>query len=394
MSVTVVHAADLHIDSPLRGLTRYQGAPHEAVARATRAAFTKLIDLCLVRSAKLLLLAGDLFDGAWRDFNTGLFFLAEVGRLREVGCKVVLLRGNHDAESVIEKKLTLPAHVLELTTHCPQVLLLEELGISVTGQGFAKRAITSDLAMAYPRPDPHLFSIALLHTSLDGREGHDAYAPSKLSTLLDKGYGYWALGHVHKREDVHETVVFPGNLQGRHARETGPKGVMVLEVEDVRLVSREFVAVDAVRWEHLHVDVSDAISVHDAIDLAAEAIDQAVREEEEERTLALRVTLVGKTGAPLARDPEGLLAELRGRALGQDVYLEKVRLATQLAALASPHPLAPYLAQVADEIGDEAEQLLRELPADIGAEVRRNLGDDQRLVADALRYVSSKLQGN
>ena len=102
-----------HIDSPLRGLSRYDGAPHEAVARATRSAFQKLIQLCLDRHAALLLLAGDLFDGAWRDFNTGLFFMAEIARLREVGCKVVLLRGNHDADSVVEKSLTLPAHALD-----------------------------------------------------------------------------------------------------------------------------------------------------------------------------------------------------------------------------------------------------------------------------------------
>ena len=392
MSVTVVHAADLHIDSPLRGLTRYQGAPHEAVAKATRTAFEKLVDLCLERAASVLLLAGDLFDGAWRDFNTGLFFLAEINRLRAVGCKVVLLRGNHDAQSVIERKLTLPEHAFELTTHGPQVIRFEDLGVSVTGQGFATRAILTDLAAGYPRPDPHEFSIALLHSSLDGREGHDAYAPSKLSTLLDKGYGYWALGHVHKREDVHPTVVFPGNLQGRHARETGPKGVMVLEVDDVSLKSREFVALDVVRWEHLHVDVGEAQSLHDVLDLASAAIDDASAEDEE-RVHALRVTLEGKTSLPLARDPEALLAELRGRALGRPVYVEKLRFATQRHDERGAHPLEPYLVQVAAELGAEATLLLGELPTEIADEVRLLLGEDERLVGDALRYVSSKLQG-
>ncbi len=393
MSVLVVHAADLHIDSPLRGLSRYDGAPHEAVARATRAAFQKLIQLCLDRSAGLLLLAGDLFDGAWRDFNTGLFFMAEIARLREVGCLVVLLRGNHDADSVVEKSLTLPAHAFELTTASPQTLYFEKLGVSVTGQGFAKRAITTDLGAGYPAPDPHVFSIAMLHTSLDGREGHDAYAPTKLSILLDKGYGYWALGHVHTREDVHAQVVFPGNLQGRHARETGPKGVMLLDVDNGVLKSRDFVALDVVRWEHLHVDVSPATTPADAIDLAVEALDAAANAAES-RTLAARITLEGRTSVPLMREPEALLAELRARVLGRPMYVEKLRIQTQLATARTAHPLEPYLVAVAADLGADAAQLLADLPSEIGAEVRLGFGDDTRLVADALRYVTSKLQGD
>lgn len=393
MSVLVVHAADLHIDSPLRGLSRYDGAPHEAVVRATRSAFQKLIQLCLDRSVAVLLLAGDLFDGAWRDFNTGLFFMAEIARLRAIGCRVVLLRGNHDADSVVRKGLTLPAHAFELGTASPQTLYFEDLGLSVTGQGFARRAVTTDLGATYPAPDPHVFSIAMLHTSLDGREGHDAYAPTKLSTLLDRGYGYWALGHVHTREDVHAQVVYPGNLQGRHARETGPKGVVLLDIDNGALVSREFVALDVVRWEHLHVDVSAATSTADAVDLADAALAEAAADNEE-RTLAARLTLHGRTNVPLMREPEALLAELRARALGRPIYVEKLRIDTRTADRSGTHPLQPYLEAVAAELGAEAAQLLARLPADVGAEVKLGFGDDDRLVADALRYVASKLQGD
>ena len=280
-----------------------------------------------------------------------------------------------------------------MTTTTPQTLHFEDLGVSVTGQGFAKRAITTDLGAGYPTPDPHAFSIAMLHTSLDGREGHDAYAPTKLSTLLDKGYGYWALGHVHSREDVHAQVVFPGNLQGRHARETGPKGVMVLEVENGALLAREFVALDVVRWEHLHVDVSAATTTADAVDLAVEALEHAA-DDVPAHTLAARVTLEGRTSVALMREPDRLLAELRSRALGRPIYVEKLRIQTQIAGERLAHPLEPYLEAVAAELGADAAQLLGELPSEIGAEVRLGFGEDSRLVADALRYVTSKLQGD
>src|SRR5690242_9452537 len=92
-----VHAADLHLDSPLRGLSRYEGAPVEAVRGATRRAFQNLIDLCLEEGAAFLLLAGDIYDGDWKDYGTGLFFLHQLARLRAADVEVVLIRGNHDA---------------------------------------------------------------------------------------------------------------------------------------------------------------------------------------------------------------------------------------------------------------------------------------------------------
>ena len=105
--------------------------------------------------------------------------------------------------------------------------MLEDLGLAVHGQGFAKREVTEDLSSAYPQADPHLFNIGLLHTCLDGKPGHEPYAPCTVDGLRSKGYQYWALGHVHNREVVSQDpwIVFPGNIQGRHARETGSQGL-------------------------------------------------------------------------------------------------------------------------------------------------------------------------
>ena len=114
-----VHAADLHVDSPLRGLSRYEGAPVEAVRGATRRALENLVDLCLDEGASFLLLAGDIYDGDWKDYGTGLFFLHQLGRLRDANIPVVLVRGNHDAQSQITRHLRLPSHVHELSVNGP-----------------------------------------------------------------------------------------------------------------------------------------------------------------------------------------------------------------------------------------------------------------------------------
>src|SRR5438552_1397988 len=229
-----VHAADLHIDSPMRGLVRYEGAPLSAMRGATRRAFENLIDLCLEEKAAFLLLAGDIFDGSWRDYSTGLFFAMQLSRLRALDIPVVLVRGNHDAESRITKHLRLPSHVHELSVRAPESFEIPGAGVWVHGQGFATRAVTDDLAAAYPAAKRDALNIGLLHTSAGGREGHENYAPCRVETLVDKGYDYWALGHVHKREVLSEAphIVFPGNLQGRHAREMGAKGATLVRVEN------------------------------------------------------------------------------------------------------------------------------------------------------------------
>jgi len=118
----VVHAADIHLDSPLCGLARYEGAPVERIRGATRRALENLVGLCEQEQAGLLLIAGDLFDGDWRDYSTGLFFVAQMARLRKSGVQVVMLRGNHDAESQVCKSLRLPDNVHELSTRKAQTI--------------------------------------------------------------------------------------------------------------------------------------------------------------------------------------------------------------------------------------------------------------------------------
>src|SRR5262249_2100930 len=134
-------------------------------------------------------------------------------------------------------------------------LVLEEHGVAVHGRSFATRAVTHDLSRNYPKVVPGLFNIGLLHTSLTGRPGHENYAPTTPDALIAREYDYWALGHVHVREIVHEDpwVVFPGNLQGRQIRESGPKGATLVTVSGGRVARVEHRTLDAFRWCSLEV---------------------------------------------------------------------------------------------------------------------------------------------
>ena len=387
MRARIVHAADLHIDSPLRGLERYEGAPVDVIRGATRKACARLIDLCLHESADLLLIAGDVFDGDWRDYSTGLFFAAQLSRLRDSGTRVVLVRGNHDAATSISRRLPLPEHVHELATQRPQTVVFEELGVAVHGQGFAQRVVDEDLAASYPDALAALANIGLLHTSLDGRPGHDPYAPTTLQVLRSKGYVYWALGHVHAREVVATDpwVVYAGNLQGRHVRETGPKGATVFTVADGRVVGTpEHHALDVVRWARCELDIARHPRPEDVLDAVRSHLDRTL-EDAAGRTLAVRVVLTGRgpSHAALAADPDRWLAEARAMANdlgGEGVWIESLRVRTRSAldraALREGNEAIEGLLASIASLGEDADALaeldggLAELRHALPAEVR------------------------
>jgi DNA repair exonuclease SbcCD nuclease subunit len=330
-----LHAADLHLDSPLRGLERFPDAPADEVRGAPRRALENLVDLAIEAEVAFVLLAGDLYDGDWRDYHTGLFFASQMRRLEAAGIPVHLVAGNHDAASQISKSLRLPANVHSYSHKRPQTVELPELGVAIHGQSFARRSVTEDLASGYPVAHPGRFEIGLLHTSLDGRPQHADYAPTRLETLRSKGYRYWALGHVHAREVVCQDpwIVFPGNIQGRHARETGAKGCTLVHVENGEVAEVEHRALDAVRWAIVEVDASRAGSGEETIDLVQEALANAF-DRAEGRLLAARVVLTGRSRAQadLVRDPERWIHEYREAAASvaaPGVWLEKVSIETR-----------------------------------------------------------------
>lgn len=331
-----VHAADLHIDSPLVGLERYEGAPVEQIRKATRRALSNLVQLCIAEGARLLILAGDLFDGEWRDYSTGLYFVGQMQRLRQAGIPVVLVRGNHDAASQVTQRLTYPDNVTELSADAPQTLVLEQAGLAIHGQSYAHRAETRDLASGYPLALSGYLNVGVLHTAVTGRAGHEPYAPCRLETLQGKGYAYWALGHVHEREVLCEQpwVVFPGNLQGRHIKETGPKGATLVTYNGSVIESVEHRVLDVVRFANVQVDVGEARTAEEIVDWAFDAV-QSEWSAAGDRVFVVRVVLEGMdtTKRYAAWDIERFTAEVRARTMElPGVWVERVKLRVRHAA--------------------------------------------------------------
>lgn len=327
-----LHTADIHLDSPLQGLEAHEDAPIEEIRGATRRAFDNLIDLAVEEQVGFVLIAGDLFDGNWKDYNTGLFFAGRMGRLANAGIRVFIVSGNHDAASQITRAMPLPDNVTLFPARQPRSVPLENLGVIIHGQSYASRAVTDNLALQYPQHDSNYLNIGLLHTSLTGRQGHEDYAPCSVDDLQSKGYDYWALGHIHKRETVSRDpwIVFPGNIQGRHIKESGGKGASLVTVEDGGIAKVEERHLDVLRWTVCQTELSRC-ETREAIYEQVRAAMEEERQAAAGRTLALRLQLAGS--CPLHAELHARCSqwteEFRGIAasLG-DVWLEKVKLTT------------------------------------------------------------------
>jgi len=368
-----LHAADIHLDSPLKGLALRREDRAEEIRGASRKACVNLIEAAVEHEVAFLVIAGDLFDGDWKDLKTGLFFAEQMGILSRAGIKVFVVYGNHDAETVIRRQLPWPENVTVFSSRRPQTTEIEDLRVAIHGQSFPTPEVTENIALGYPAPEAGWFNLGILHTACDGREGHQPYAPCTVDQLVTHGYDYWALGHVHKREILNETphVVFLGNLQGRHIRETGAKGATLVSVDDGRVVGIEPLILDAARWAHIRVDLTD-ISAKQEIFIA---LRNALRDEVAaagDRPLAVRLELEGPTQlhSELVADPAGLHGEAESVAFGvsDSIWIERIESSTA-------DPAAGPLAERSDVLG-ELVHLIGELKQDtqvrakISAEIR------------------------
>ncbi len=368
-----VHAADIHLDSPLSGLSAYEGAPVELLRNAPRAAFSNLIDEAISERVDFMLIAGDLYDGGWKDFNTGLFFVSEMGRLKREDIPVFIVHGNHDAESELTKQLTLPDNVTVFSTRKAETHQLENIGVALHGRSFRDAKTEENLAVDYAAAVTDCFNIGVLHTAVEGHAEHASYAPCSLSDLTGKEYDYWALGHVHEHIILSEVplIAFPGNLQGRHIRETGPRGALLVTVEDGKpTIERMFV--DTVRWHRIEIDAGEAHSLQNVVLLARDRLEILLRDDADGRPLAVRVIFTGRSRAH--GELFGLEAQMRqeilavANALGDNaLWIEKVILST-----------TPELDAAAIEGRSDAIADLQSILAKAGSspEIRQRIIDD------------------
>ena len=393
-----IHAADIHLDSPLHKLDDYDGAPVDEIRQATRRAFNNLVQTAIAEAVSFILIAGDLYDGEWKDYNTGLYLVSQMRRLRQAGIPVYLVAGNHDAASKITKTLRLPENVHVFSSNKPETHTIDRLNVAIHGQSFATPAIKKDLSLLYPTPLPGYFNTGVLHTCASGREGHEPYAPCTVEGLRSKGYDYWALGHVHQYEVLWNDpwIVFSGNIQGRHVRETGPKGCVLVTVDDSGRPKIEFKPMDVIRWMIITVDSTGAESAYTVMDRFCNRL-ETLLDENDGPPLVARVLIQGETPAhgDLLANVERWGNEIRAAALdisGDRVWIEKIRFHTRLPSsekdLRTGDGAIGELVSLLDEFA-EKPHLLRDLSDEL-MDLEKKIPKELKQGPDRIRFDDTK----
>nr|WP_269530453.1 DNA repair exonuclease [Asaia astilbis] len=342
-----------------------------------------LVRVAIDNEVAFVVVAGDLYDGNWKTISTGRYMATALGRLKAHGIEVFILQGNHDAASVLTRDLPLQAGIERFPSQKPGSFQIDELGVALHGQA-CHRHVPHDMTPAYPAPIPGYFNIGVLHTSLSSHGQHETYAPTTPETLRAKGYDYWALGHVHERMILQEgaPIVFPGVLQGRHIRETGEKGVILVSVTDHRIETITPIPCDVVRWHEERFDCT-GLELDSAFQDQLGATFRSIAETHEGHLCVTRLILYGETALHerLRRQGPALRETLHHLAAmsGGEIELEKLVLETSpLAAIATPamseeEPFA-LAGLVRDAVKDDT--LLNEIGKDLDLCLKTlNLGD-------------------
>ena len=268
-SIRFIHTADLHLGSPFVGMKGLRKEHWKKLKDSTLDAFDRLIQYALDKQPDFVLIVGDIYDGEDRSIRAQARFQQGMKRLAEQQIPVIISYGNHDHLSGNWTRFELPKNVHAFDDSVSQFRLETAGGpVIITGFSYGKRHISEAMAEQYPEAQStDGFHIGMLHGSLDGDATHAVYAPFRKEQLLSKQYDYWALGHIHKRQELHQepSIVYPGNIQGRHRKESGAKGFYEVTLSK-RNTSLEFIPASVVQFDRVAVSGKGLLHMNELID--------------------------------------------------------------------------------------------------------------------------------
>ncbi|WP_027963840.1 metallophosphoesterase [Halalkalibacillus halophilus] len=292
---TFIHCADLHLDSPYKGLYDLPSTVFGDLKVSTFKSYSKLINLAIDQSVDFVLMVGDVFDQQAASLHSLMKWVEGLEELAKHDIKCYVSFGNHDYDLLSKVKLQLPENTFVFKEEKIDTYTFEKKGefiAEISGFSYQSRAITKNKTKEFPNvKKPDIFQIAMLHGNLESAGEHANYAPFQLSDLKALPFNYWALGHIHKRETLEHDppVTYPGNIQGRHMKETGEKGCYVVQVTNGNPVV-EFHPLQEIQFQEKKVTITDWSSVNELIKQLSEQKEE-IRKQIGKSFLRLYVTL-------------------------------------------------------------------------------------------------------
>ena len=274
-----LHCADLHLGATIRTLTGLPTEFEPRLSEAPIAALDRIVTTAIEKKVAGVIMAGDVFDNTHPSVSTKCQLRDRLQKLEDAGIPTLIVAGNHDPLDNTVSSIEYPESVHFFGTKVHDIPLMrdDEILAHDYGVSYGTSKETKNLATEFPSKPKDPFSIAVLHTNVAGQTDHDPYAPCELADLVERDFDYWALGHVHTRKTLREkgpVVHYPGNVQGLHRNEEGPRGVTLVEVASDRSVEISPVWTDTIRWHRRETSIDDLKSVNDVMNMFAEISDE------------------------------------------------------------------------------------------------------------------------
>ena len=292
MSFSFIHVSDIHLGRPFSNLSEYSDdiRVKELYRKAVEKSFNNCIEYALAKNVDFVLIAGDTFDSDEQDFESKLILKEGLQKLENADIKVFLICGNHDPLNSYNK-LTFNFNedsnikIVGLNTApSEKFVVYDKLNNPVAivrALSFSENTFAQNPADYFESPtleEKSLFNIGLLHCDLDG-DIQSPYAPCSKGDLEQKGYDYWALGHIHIPSQLDDKYAYAGTIQGRNTKETGSHGLRYIKVENGVIAKKSFVPVDIIRFEDIEFDLSQAEDITIAASIIHENIENFVNQE-------------------------------------------------------------------------------------------------------------------
>ncbi|EED2631343.1 exonuclease SbcCD subunit D [Listeria monocytogenes] len=251
--IQFLHMADLHLDSPFIGLSTLPQPLFSAMQESTFQSLERITTVAIKEAVDFVLIAGDIYDSEDQSVRAQARFAKEMKRLEAANIPVFMIHGNHDFIEKHKEKLALPSNVHVFSEQVEVMSHKTATGVSVNIYGFSynERHIRSSRVGEYKIQGDADFHIALLHGSeVSSSEEHDVYAPFRVQEISKKGFDYWAIGHIHKRQLLAESpsIYYPGNIQGRNRKESGEKGASIITLSEAS-TTINFIGTSPIIWE-------------------------------------------------------------------------------------------------------------------------------------------------
>ena len=271
--IKFIHCADLHLDSPFKSKSHLAPSIFEDVQNSAYESFKKIVDTALKEEVDFVLIVGDLFDSENRTLRAEVFLKEQFMRLEKEQIFVYISHGNHDP---LTEKITndWPDNVSVFSNRVETYQAITKDGETIFVHGFSYQHDTSyeNKIDEYPSSQGKK---GMLHGTYSKSSTKNRYTEFILEDLNQKLYHYWALGHIHERQELSDMppIYYPGNIQGRHFGEQGPKGCLLVEGDHLRL-NATFIPTQQIRFEEatIKTDKLTKQGIYEAIQSFKESV--------------------------------------------------------------------------------------------------------------------------